>query len=224
MTTKAAPKEAKQRGASQKGAQQKAAGQKEGLLRRQEILSAALKLFSERDYSAITIKDIAQLAQVNTSLLYYYYADKEALFRAALEEAVGAAMRNYAEIASKHSEPVDLIDDWFQMHVELTSDIRRLVKILIDYSSSSSQTRVLDDVVSKFYDVETEVLSKAIRRGQRLGLFNNVSPQTAAMFASMHLDGVMVRSIIQPQLNVPAAIAAFRTAFWAYVGYDPKKA
>jgi AcrR family transcriptional regulator len=213
MTTKTAPK----------GGKQKTSGHKEGLLRRQEILAAALRLFSERDYSAITIKDIAQLAQVNTSLLYYYFADKEALFRAALEEAVGRAMQNYAEIASKHSEPVDLINDWFQMHVELTADIRRLVKILIDYSSSNSQTRVLDDVIRKFYDVETDVLSKAIRRGQREGLFNNVSPQTAAIFASMHLDGVMVRSIIQPQLNVPAAIGAFRTAFWSYVGYNPKK-
>jgi AcrR family transcriptional regulator len=213
MTTRTAPR----------GGKQKTSGQKDSLLRRQEILAAALRLFSERDYSAITIKDIAQLAKVNTSLLYYYFADKEALFRAALEEAVGAAMQNYAEIASKHSEPVDLINDWFQMHVERTSDIRRLVKILIDYSSSSSQTRVLDDVVSKFYDVEIQVLSKAIRRGQRAGLFNGVSPQTAAVFASTHLDGVMVRSIIQPQLDVPAAINAFRSAFWAYVGYSPKR-
>lgn len=205
-----------------RGGKQKTSSHKDSLMRRQEILAAALKLFSERDYSAITIKDIAQLAKVNTSLLYYYFADKEALFRAALEEAVGAAMENYAEIASKHSEPVDLINDWFQMHIERTSDIRRLVKILIDYSSSDSHTRVLDDVVRKFYDVEIEVLSKAIRRGQRTGLFNSVSPKTAAIFASTHLDGVMVRSIIQPHLDIPAAIDAFRAAFWAYVGYKPK--
>ncbi len=187
--------------------------------RRQEILSAALNLFSMRDYSAITIKDIAQLAGVNTSLLYYYYEDKEALFRAALEEAVGAAMRNYDAIASKHSEPVDLINDWFQMHVELASDIRRLVKILMDYSSSQSQTRVLDDVVSKFYDVEIQILTKAVRRGQRAGLFSDVSPQAAAVFASTHLDGIMVRSIIQPSLNIANAVDTFREAFWAYVGY-----
>ncbi|HEX2842299.1 TetR/AcrR family transcriptional regulator [Hyphomicrobium sp.] len=199
---------------------QKGSSQKEGLARRQEILSAALNLFSMRDYSAITIKDIAQLAGVNTSLLYYYYEDKEALFRAALEEAVGAAMRNYDDVASKHSEPVDLINDWFQMHVELAGDIRRLVKILMDYSSSQSQTRVLDDVVSKFYDVEIQILTKAVRRGQRAGLFNNVSPQAAAVFASTHLDGVMVRSIIQPRLDIAAAVDTLRDAFWAYVGYQ----
>lgn len=199
---------------------QKGSSQKEGLARRQEILSAALNLFSMRDYSAITIKDIAQLAGVNTSLLYYYYEDKEALFRAALEEAVGAAMRNYDEVASKHSEPVDLINDWFQMHVELAGDIRRLVKILMDYSSSQSQTRVLDDVVSKFYDVEIQILTKAVRRGQRTGLFNDVSPQAAAVFASTHLDGVMVRSIIQPRLDIAAAVDTLRDAFWAYVGYQ----
>ena len=198
---------------------QKTASAKDGLARRQEILSAALNLFSSRDYSAITIKDIAQLAGVNTSLLYYYFEDKEALFRAALEEAVGAAMRNYDEVASKHSDPVDLIDDWFQMHVILAEDSRRLVKILMDYSGSPSQTRVLDDVVRKFYDVEIQILTKAVRRGQREGLFNAVSPQAAAAFASTHLDGIMVRSVIQPQLDIAGAVDTFRDAFWAYVGY-----
>lgn len=199
---------------------QKDANHKEGLARRQKILSAALSLFSERDYSAITIKDIARLAEVPTSLLYYYFEDKEALFRAALEEAVATAMQNYEEVASKHSEPVDLINDWFQMHVELAEDIRRLVKILMDYSSSQSQSRLLDDVVKKFYDVEIQILSKAIRRGQRAGLFNDASPQAAAEFASTHLDGIMVRSIIQPRLNIEAAVDTLRKAFWAFVGYD----
>lgn len=194
-------------------------GSKDGLIRRQEILSAALNLFSTRDYSAITIKDIARIANVNTSLLYYYFDDKEALFRAALEEAVATAMRNYEDVASKHSGPVDLINDWFQMHVELTEEIRRLVKILMDYSSSQSQTRVLDDVVSKFYDVEIQILSKAIRRGQREGIFNDTQARVAAEFASTHLDGIMVRSIIQPKLDIAAAVSAFRNAFWAYVGY-----
>ncbi len=198
----------------------KDAGHKEGFARRQKILSAALNLFSERDYSAITIKDIARLAEVPTSLLYYYFEDKEALFRAALEEAVATAMRNYEEVASKHSEPVDLINDWFQMHVELAEDIRRLVKILMDYSSSQSQSRLLDDVVRKFYDVEVQILSKAIRRGQREGLFNDTSPRDAAEFASTHLDGIMVRSVVQPKLNIGAAVNTFRKAFWAFVGYD----
>lgn len=201
-------------------ATQKNVSHKEGLARRQKILSAALNLFSEADYSAITIKDIARLAEVPTSLLYYYFKDKEALFRAALEEAVAAAMRNYEEVASKHSEPVDLINDWFQMHVELTEDIRRLVKILMDYSSSQTQSRLLDDVVKKFYDVEIQILSKAIRRGQRAGLFNGTSPQAAAEFASTHLDGIMVRSIIQPRLNIEHAVDSLRKAFWAFVGYN----
>lgn len=199
----------------------KGSSPKDTLDRRQEILSAALNLFSMRDYSAITIKEIAQLAGVNTSLLYYYYEDKEALFRAALEEAVGAAMRNYDEVASKHSEPVDLINDWFEMHVALAGDIRRLVKILMDYSSSQSHSRVLDDVISKFYDVEIQILTKAVKRGQRAGLFNNVSPNAAAVFASTHLDGVMARSIIQPRLDIAGAVDTLRDAFWAYVGYKP---
>jgi hypothetical protein len=89
----------------------------------------------------------------------------------------------------------------------------------MDYSSSQSQSRLLDDVVKKFYDVEIQILSKAVRRGQRAGLFNDTSPQAAAEFASTHLDGIMVRSIIQPRLNIETAVNTLRKAFWAFVGY-----
>lgn len=160
---------------------------------------------------------------MNTSLLYYYFADKEALFRAALEQAVTDAMENYTTVASKHTDPVDLIDDWFQMHIDLAPQIRRVVKILMDYSSSDLHSRVLDDVIRKFYDAEVRILSAAVKRGQQDGIFNAISPVGAAHFASTHLDGVMTRSIIQPQLNVQASIDALRDAFWAYLGYKRPK-
>lgn len=192
--------------------------------RRSEILAAALELFSQCDYSSITIKDIARLAGVNTSLLYYYFSDKEALFRSALEQAVTDVMDKYSGFASKHTAPVDLIDDWFQMHIDLAPRIRRLVKILMDYSSSGLHSRVLDDVIGKFYDVEVRILSAAVKRGQQDGLFTNaVSPVGAAHFASTYLDGVMARSIIIPKLDVEASVNALREAFWAYLGYARAK-
>jgi AcrR family transcriptional regulator len=99
---------------------------KERTGRREEFLAVALKLFSEHEYSAVTIKAIAAEAGVNPALLYYYYKDKEDLFRAALEHAVAEAMDQYAVVASSHTDPVDLIDGWFEMHAKLAPKIRGL--------------------------------------------------------------------------------------------------
>lgn len=197
-----------------------AAGDKAG--RRDEFLAVALRLFSEHEYSAVTIKVIATHAGVNTALLYYYFKDKEDLFRAALEHSVADAMTKYAEVAAKHKDPVDLIDDWFQMHFELAPQIRRLVKILMDYSVSGSQTRILDDIISKFYDEETRILSAAIRSGQKSGAFRNVNAKKAAEFASTHLDGIMARSHIVPDLDMRSAINSLRDVFAVYISAQPK--
>lgn len=53
--------------------------------RRQEIVRAAEKLFSMRSYEAVSIRDIAGAADVNSALIRYYFGSKEDLYRALFE-------------------------------------------------------------------------------------------------------------------------------------------
>jgi AcrR family transcriptional regulator len=46
---------------------------------KEEVAEAALKLFCERGYHAVTIDEIAQRAGVTKGAFYYYFADKEDL-------------------------------------------------------------------------------------------------------------------------------------------------
>ncbi|MFH0966923.1 MAG: TetR/AcrR family transcriptional regulator [Methanobacteriota archaeon] len=48
--------------------------------RREDIVNAAEKLFFSGDYDSITMNSIAEEAEVNKSLLYYYFKDKQSLF------------------------------------------------------------------------------------------------------------------------------------------------
>src|SRR5437588_4302505 len=53
---------------------------------RRNVLDAALRLFAHRGYRATTVRDIADAAKVSTGAVYHYFADKETMFRALLEE------------------------------------------------------------------------------------------------------------------------------------------
>jgi AcrR family transcriptional regulator len=48
----------------------------------EQILDAAELLFSQRGLYGVTLKDVAQQAEVHTSLLHYYFDDKKAMFDA----------------------------------------------------------------------------------------------------------------------------------------------
>jgi len=50
------------------------------------ILNAALDLFSHQGYRATSIRDVADAAGVSTGNVYHHFKDKEAIFRALLDE------------------------------------------------------------------------------------------------------------------------------------------
>ncbi|HZA46886.1 MAG TPA: TetR/AcrR family transcriptional regulator [Rubrobacter sp.] len=57
--------------------------------RRGQILDAAFEEFSEKGFKGATIKSIARTAQLQSpALIYWYFPDKEALFREVLEARI----------------------------------------------------------------------------------------------------------------------------------------
>jgi AcrR family transcriptional regulator len=57
----------------------------QALLRRNQIIDAALKLFAEKGYGNTTIKDISEAAGTSMGLMYHYFASKEELLIAVFE-------------------------------------------------------------------------------------------------------------------------------------------
>ncbi len=55
---------------------------------RERILEAATALFSQKGYASSSVREIVELAGVTKPVLYYYFKNKEGLFRAILEWAV----------------------------------------------------------------------------------------------------------------------------------------
>lgn len=53
--------------------------------KREAILAAAIRMFSEHGYSKVTMTDIAEGAPVSKPTLYNYFADKQSLFGAVVE-------------------------------------------------------------------------------------------------------------------------------------------
>jgi AcrR family transcriptional regulator len=77
---------------------------------RQAILSAAIARFGREGYRATSVADIARDASVSGTAAYAYFADKEALFLAAIDEDAAAVIEE--GLSSVFAQP-DL-PDWRQ--------------------------------------------------------------------------------------------------------------
>lgn len=67
---------------------------------RQALIQAAKKLFARKGLNATTIRDIALEAQLNSSLISYYFSGKTGLYKACLEEIGSQRLKVAEEILS----------------------------------------------------------------------------------------------------------------------------
>jgi AcrR family transcriptional regulator len=61
---------------------------------REQILESALRLFSHQGYRATSIREIASSAKLSTGSVYHHFKDKEAIFRALLDQYWQAIARD----------------------------------------------------------------------------------------------------------------------------------
>lgn len=188
-----------------------------------ELAKIALDLFAERHFASVTIKDIGRAANVNSAMIYYHYKDKEDLFRAAIESAVDEAFLLYAKHCNGkvHANAAEAIGAWFDVHVTLHRQLRNVVKISLDCKGVVGTVPEADDPIKRFYDHESEIIQGIIRDGIKTGIFREVDPAIVATMISTTLDGVMARSFILRDFDMPATVEEFKEALWLYLGYVP---
>lgn len=188
-----------------------------------EFLAVALDLFAERNFASVTIKDIANSLNVNTALIYYYFADKTDLFRAAIEYAVNRAFENMRTLENERADPPSLIEGWLENHVNKYAEIHRFVKVALDFKGAPDGNPEIARSIDEFYVRERALLSKVIRQGVRQGIFHSIDPERLAKFISTYLDGCMVRSVILPDFDLKEAVRDLRAHCFRLMNYSAKK-
>jgi TetR/AcrR family transcriptional regulator len=77
---------------------------------RERILAAALKEFAARGFAGARVDRIASTANANKRMLYHYFGDKNALFRAVLRHKLA---ERHAWGAGLSSDPAERLPFWF---------------------------------------------------------------------------------------------------------------
>lgn len=98
--------------------------------RARRILEAADALFCERGFTGVSMRDVAEGAEVNKALIFYYYENKSALFEAVLDsyyEAHASALKGVAAEGPPLRERLHAIID---AYLGFMDDHRRYAKLI----------------------------------------------------------------------------------------------
>jgi TetR/AcrR family acrAB operon transcriptional repressor len=91
----------------------------EAAFTRENVLRAALRVFSRQGYAASTLEDIAEEAGVTRGAIYWHFQGKAELYRTLLAEGSQKPFQLLEEIASAGYSP--------------TETLRRLIRRLLEY-------------------------------------------------------------------------------------------
>ena len=148
---------------------------------RDQILDAAERLFADQGFNRTTIKHIGEAAGVNTALLYYYFGDKERLYRAVLERLVSRLVGRTLGRLQTDATPSLKIRGFIEAQVETMTANPRLPKLfmreMLDHDASHAVEQIQHLAATSFRG-----LCETIKEGQRQGTFrSDIDPKFAAI-------------------------------------------
>lgn len=175
------------------------------------ILDAAIALISSRNYSSVTVKDIAAAADVNVALIYYYYSSKENLFLSLLNAMLARAADRFRALADPAIPPREALQHWAEVHASEFRNVQTFMRLCLDYANGQERSAAIDRVISGYYEQEEVVLRGIIAAGVERGDFRPVDVYQEVRLASAMIDGVLVRDMITPvgteERDIRAALA-----------------
>ncbi len=186
-----------------------------------QIMDAALDLFAARDYASVTVNQIADAIGIRHSLIYYYFDSKEDLFNQTVEGYIAKTLEDYRALAGATGDPVEAIENWFDINVRLCAPWRKLVKIVFDYSSPRAYPRSVSDAIEDFYRTERRIIASGISGSIESGVFRPADPQRVAAFVANHINGIFFSSIMREDVDIAASMAELKQNLWLILDYDP---
>lgn len=151
---------------------------------RERILSAAKKKFAQKGFLGARMGEIAEEAEVNKSLIHYYFANKETLYRQVVSKAFGLGQRQEISIYAgkwplSTSQKLYIIF-YFIIHLTLRARDRDMYRLLFweIVEGNTFHEQGIKEFVIPIYSLIIGI----IREGTAKGEFETRDPQLLTMF------------------------------------------
>lgn len=90
--------------------------------RKSEIVAIASKLFREKGYSAVTVRDIAQALDIKAASLYNHISSKQEILRLMIINIAEEYTNTISEILDSSESTLSKLEKVIKLHIDITVD------------------------------------------------------------------------------------------------------
>lgn len=145
--------------------------------RQLEILEAAIKVFSQKGFSASTTKEIAAEAGVSEGTIFKYFRTKKDLLLGLLAPVVTESLYKIMDESQKGAKEEAVLEQFLKKHMHFIRENIELIKIIFYESQFHEELRMnfLENLVIKV----TGLLEDYFREKIAEGVFKDIDPRIA---------------------------------------------
>ena len=155
--------------------------EREKLRHKEEILSAALKLFSNKGFHNVSMQQIAEESEFAVGTIYNFFENKEALFEELTRNCGKRITNELINILKGPGNEVERLTKFIRHAPKLLEENAEIVKLYVSElgarGAKISKSRDKED----FHIILDSELQKLLDDGIRKGLFRKVDPTIATL-------------------------------------------
>jgi len=140
--------------------------------KKQRIMEVAARLFADKGFDGVSVREIAEEADVTKPVIYYYFKNKQDLFQSLLDTAFAHVSTMHEEIYREDRPVGEKLRMLIRGHFQFCQENPDVVKLLFDDMRERISDKSLD---SKSQDLTHKNrfrrISEFIRDGQQQGVF-----------------------------------------------------
>ncbi len=131
-------------------------------------MTAAAPLFAEKGFAAVSVKELAEAAEVNIALISYYFGGKEKLYAAILEEQFELINNIIVSIRNEVRCPIEKIRCFSQKFVKLHKKYPYSQRLIYGeiINSTNCHESIVKPAILRNHDFLRECVQEGINNGQ----------------------------------------------------------
>ena len=150
--------------------------EREKLRQRQEMLAAALGLFSEKGYHNVSMQEIAQKAEFAIGTLYKFFKNKEDLYKALMLEQANKFDDELTKAIKEPDDEIEKLRNYARAKGELFRANVALIRLYFaETRGASFNVMALDSELRQQYYRFLQTLASVFERGIRRKRFKNIA-------------------------------------------------
>jgi AcrR family transcriptional regulator len=148
------------------------------------IFMVAAHLFAQKGFNGVSMREISERAGVTKPTIYYYYKNKEEIYRALIDAGIEHGRADLDRLKGSQLSFRQLLIEIIREKIRDCAQFTDFSKILIDLHLSTERLDFLDGFKERAHEPLHELV-RMIRAGQETGELNRtIDPRLAAEIIS----------------------------------------